>query len=88
MIQSLEEFKTYQRAMELGEKVHDEVSRWNFFEKDTVGKQLVGLSILLLQIFQRGWEDIIIRKRKTSPSTQEVHCLKQRHGSSKQGIGN
>ena len=41
MIQSLEEFKTYQRAMELGEKVHEEVSGWNFFEKDTVGKQLV-----------------------------------------------
>ena len=37
----LEEFKTYNLAMELGEKVWDLVYRWNWFEKDTVGKQLV-----------------------------------------------
>jgi four helix bundle protein len=40
-IKNLEEFKTYQLSMELGEKVWDCVMRWNQFEKDTIGKQLV-----------------------------------------------
>jgi len=37
----LEEIRTYQLAMEMGEKIWDIVIKWNFFEKDTVGKQLV-----------------------------------------------
>jgi four helix bundle protein len=41
MIHSLEDSKTYPRAMELGEKVWSVVSSWNYFERDTVGKQLV-----------------------------------------------
>jgi four helix bundle protein len=41
MISRLEEFKVYNLAMELGEKVWDIVIVWGFFEKDTMGKQLV-----------------------------------------------
>jgi four helix bundle protein len=41
MIQGLEDFKTYHKAMEVGEKVWEVVMKWNYFEKDTVGKQLV-----------------------------------------------
>ena len=41
MIRTLEEFKTYTLAMELGEKVWDVVRGWDFFARDTVGKQLV-----------------------------------------------
>lgn len=41
MIQSLEDFRTYNLAMALGEAVWTIVSEWNYFEKDTVGKQLV-----------------------------------------------
>jgi four helix bundle protein len=41
MINDLEEFKTYNRAMVLGEVVWDMVIKWNYFEKDTIGKQLV-----------------------------------------------
>ena len=37
----LEEIQTYQLAMDMGEKIWDIVIKWNFFEKDTVGKQLV-----------------------------------------------
>ncbi len=37
----LEEFKVYNMAMEIGEEVWNIVMRWNFFERDTVGKQLV-----------------------------------------------
>jgi four helix bundle protein len=41
MINSLEDFKAYNRAMDLGEAVWDIVGHWKFFEKDTVGKQFV-----------------------------------------------
>jgi four helix bundle protein len=41
MIQGLEEFKTYNKAMELGEAILAIVSGWTYFEKDTIGKQLV-----------------------------------------------
>ena len=37
----LEDFQTYQLAMSLGEHVYKLVSGWSYFDKDTVGKQLV-----------------------------------------------
>jgi len=41
MIQSLEEFKVYNLAIILGEEVWKLVAAWNYFERDTIGKQLV-----------------------------------------------
>src|SRR5688572_27738570 len=41
MIHSLEEFKAYNLAMELGEAVWGCVKRWDYFAKDTIEKQLV-----------------------------------------------
>jgi four helix bundle protein len=41
MIHSLEDFKTYQKAMELGEEIWKVVGSWSYFEKDTIGKQIV-----------------------------------------------
>jgi four helix bundle protein len=41
MIRDLEDFNTYNFAMELGEEVLGIVIKWNYFEKDTIGKQLV-----------------------------------------------
>jgi len=37
----LEEFRIYQDAMEMGEKIWDIVKVWDKFAKDTMGKQLV-----------------------------------------------
>ncbi len=37
----LEELQVYQLSMELGEKVWSIVIDWKYFEKDTIGKQLV-----------------------------------------------
>ena len=37
----LEELRVYELSMDLGEDVWDIVDRWNYFQKDTVGKQLV-----------------------------------------------
>lgn len=41
MIKSLEDFKAYNLAMEIGEQVWNIIKKWNYFEKDTVGNQLV-----------------------------------------------
>lgn len=41
MIKSLEDFKGYNIAMETGKKVWNLVKTWDYFEKDTVGKQFV-----------------------------------------------
>ena len=37
----LEELRVYTLSMETGEKVWNIVTGWNYFEKDTVGRQLV-----------------------------------------------
>lgn len=37
----LEELKVYQRALNLGEEIWQIVIRWQYFEKDTIGKQMV-----------------------------------------------
>ncbi|HCZ35957.1 MAG TPA: four helix bundle protein [Cytophagales bacterium] len=41
MITTLEDFKIYNQAMVLGEQVWNLVDTWKYFEKDTIGKQLV-----------------------------------------------
>ncbi|HJN06976.1 MAG TPA: four helix bundle protein, partial [Bacteroidales bacterium] len=38
---NLEELRVYELSMELGDNVWSIVERWNYFQKDTVGKQLV-----------------------------------------------
>jgi len=37
----LEDFEIYNLAMDLGEKVYNLVIEWDYFQKDTIGKQLV-----------------------------------------------
>jgi four helix bundle protein len=41
MIDGLDDFKTYNRAMELGSNVWKLVVAWDSFNRDTIGKQLV-----------------------------------------------
>ena len=37
----LEELQVYQLSMEIGEKIWNIVIKWDYFAKDTIGKQLV-----------------------------------------------
>jgi four helix bundle protein len=37
----LKDFQVYQRAMELGDKVWSVVNGWTWFQRNTIGKQLV-----------------------------------------------
>ena len=38
---NLEHLKVYILSLELGERVWNVVNQWNYFQKDTIGKQLV-----------------------------------------------
>jgi len=37
----LEELNVYKLSMDLGEKIWSIVDKWNIFEKDTIGRQLI-----------------------------------------------
>jgi four helix bundle protein len=37
----LEELQVYQLSMEMGERVWSIVIKWDYFAKDTIGKQLI-----------------------------------------------
>lgn len=37
----LEELRVYDLSMQLGEEIYDIVKKWDYFQKDTIGKQLV-----------------------------------------------
>ncbi len=41
MIKNLKDFKVYNLSIAVAEEVWILVSKWNYFEKDTIGKQLV-----------------------------------------------
>lgn len=41
MITSLEDFKVYNLSMEMGNRIWNEVEKWNSFERETIGRQLV-----------------------------------------------
>jgi four helix bundle protein len=37
----LEDFNVYNLAMDLGELIYSQIIKWEYFDKDTLGKQLV-----------------------------------------------
>ncbi len=37
----LEDFIVYNLSMDLGRKIYSHVNKWKYFDKDTIGKQLV-----------------------------------------------
>lgn len=38
---SLDKLEIFQESMKIGEKIWQVVDKWNFFQKDTIGKQFV-----------------------------------------------
>ena len=62
---NLEDLKVYNLAMELGESVWSLVDRWNYFQKDTIGKQLVKATDSIAANLSEGLA---------------AHCMKQKLG--------
>mgnify|MGYP001052191849 CR=1 FL=1 len=51
----LEDLRVYNLSMELGEQVWEIVSSWNYFEKDTIGKQMVRAADSIAANFSEGF---------------------------------
>ncbi len=61
----LEDLRVYQTAVEIGNSIWDETSHWKFFEKDTLGKQIVraadSISANIAESYGRtGTRDVVI----------------------------
>jgi four helix bundle protein len=60
----LEELKVYNLAMEMGEKVWAIVDGWNYFQKDTIGKQLVRATDSIASNLSEGYGRYHYREKK------------------------
>lgn len=60
----IEDMEIYQLAMQIGEDVWEEVIRWDYFAKDTVGKQLVRAVDSIAANFSEGYGRFTYKERK------------------------
>lgn len=51
----LEDLQVYQLAMDIGERVWEIVIEWNYFARDTIGKQLVKAADSVAANISEGW---------------------------------
>ena len=63
----LDELRVYALSMEMGEKVWNIVAGWNYFAKDTVGKQLVRAVDSVAANLSEGFGGIIPEARYMKP---------------------
>ncbi len=60
----LEELQVYQLAMQTAEKIWNIVINWNYFEKDTVGKQLVKAADSIASNLSEGFGRFFYKENK------------------------
>lgn len=58
----LEELKVYQLAMDIGQRIWEIVIKWDFFAKDTIGKQLVRAADSVAANLSEAMDGFITRK--------------------------
>ena len=51
----LDDLQVYQLAMDIGERVWEIVTEWNYFARDTIGKQLVKAADSVAANISEGW---------------------------------
>ena len=54
----LDDLNVYKESMVIGEEVWNLVNKWDYFAKDTVGKQLVRQLGVHVQVIQLEWYSI------------------------------
>ncbi|MBI9037627.1 MAG: four helix bundle protein [Bacteroidales bacterium] len=84
----LEELQVYQLSMDIGEKVWNIVAMWDFFSKDTIGKQLVRSIDLVAANLSEGYGRFHYKEKRISRIIPEVPYLNQKHGLQKHLIEN
>jgi hypothetical protein len=80
MIKSLEEFKIYNLSLGLSDEIWKDVLKWNHFDKDTIGKQLVRSADSISANLSEDWGVFIPRNLLISVIAQGVLCSKPKHG--------
>lgn len=76
----LEDFKVYQMAMEIGSEIWDIVIKWDYFAKDTIGKQFVRAIDSVAANLSEGFGRYHYKEAKILVITQEVHYMNLKHG--------
>lgn len=80
----LEEFRVYQQAMALGEKVWVVVIQWYWFAKDTIGKQLVKSVDSIAANLSEGFGRYHYRESKNFYYYSRGSLFETKHGLQKQ----
>lgn len=83
----IDDLEIYQLAMGIGDEIWNLADTWDYWKKDTIGKQLVKRQIVLPLIFLKAMEDILIKTEEISATLAGVLCLKHVHGLQRQGTG-
>ena len=60
----LDEVEVYQKAMEIGEEIWNMVDSWNYFAKDTVGKQICRSADSIAANFSEGYGRFSFNERR------------------------
>jgi four helix bundle protein len=76
----LEELQVYQLSMELGEQIWNIVSNWNYFGKDTIGKQLVRSADSIAANLSEGFGRFFLKKKGSFVIILEAHYSKPKPG--------
>ena len=77
---NVDDLKVYELSMQLGEKVWKIVIEWNYFEKDTIGKQLVRAVDSVAANLSEGFGRYHFKEKKNFSYILAVHFMKQKHG--------
>lgn len=72
----LEDLQVYRLAMNIGERVWEIVLEWNYFARDTVGKQLVKAADSVAANLSEGWGRYYYKETDSSVITVEAHSRK------------
>jgi four helix bundle protein len=77
---NLEDLKVYNLAMDLGEKVWSIVDKWNYFQKDTIDKQLVKAADSIAANLSEGYGRYHFKESKNFGTILVGLFTKQEHG--------
>lgn len=76
----LEDLQVYQIAMDLAEQIWNIVQPWDYFAKDTIGKQLVCSSDSMAANLSEGFGRIFIKRTDNFAITVGARFMKLKHG--------
>lgn len=77
---TLEKLEVYELAESFSDKIWAIVVEWDYFKKDTIGKQLTRAADSISANIAEGYGRFYSRKANSFTSIQEAHYRKLNHG--------